>query len=72
MVKTYLKEYNEEFDNRIKPLEVLDVKTNSIALEYRMLEDGEFKHIVKFCSIYKLRYEIFNSHGYLYVTITKL
>jgi len=70
-LKKYLTEYNSEFDSPIKPLEVLDMTSRAISLEYRFIDDSELHHIIKFCSIYGLHFAINNTHGYTYVTINK-
>lgn len=69
MIKNFLKEYNEEFDNSIQPNQILE-NENRITLVYREISKYEIEQIEKFCNIYNLNFDFTTSHNELFYTIT--
>ena len=68
MIKSYLDEYNEEFDNTIKPDSFIE-SLHFLTLVYRTISDYEIDAIKQFCTIYSLRYTLSNSHNEIFYTI---
>lgn len=67
-IENYLKEYNQEFENPIKPLDIIEVK-NGVYLYYKQIFDSEIQHIQKFCKIYNLTFNIVHHHNTFYYHI---
>jgi len=67
-IELFLEEYNQEFDNPIKPLDIIKM-SRGVYLYYKQIFDSEINHIQKFCKIYNLTYTIVNTHNTFYYHI---
>jgi hypothetical protein len=68
MIKKFLQEYNEEFDEVINPNQMLE-SDQSLTLCYRTITDYEIFEIEKFCKIYNLRFEVSTSHNEIFYIV---